>query len=408
MTGGEISRAGFGGYRISGRYPEHLAALELALESGCNLVDTAPNYGDGESERVIGKALSGSRREEIFLISKVGYAGEIDRIFFQRADGQEALKSSKRIDEGSLHCLHPRFIEFKVQSSLRNLRTDYLDAVLLHNPEYQLDSEFDEILAEAFATLDRLVGAGSIGQYGVSSNILPLQLDVTLDRLVKAAAQVGSDSKFGVIQFPFNLAEWDANEPQGGRPSLLVEAKVRGIMTVANRPLNARTDRGAIRLVSGCGEDAAEKSLLADFVLSLGDALREQGIDGEIGDLPSVASFRSAMETAVDPGALAKFFDLTFAPILAVAFPEQVPAGLIAQTHSVSAEVENYARKRMARLAFAFVRQPPIAGRIQGVAGDTLQAVACQAVLNAGLDHVLIGMRRPEYVKQFQHLFRRR
>jgi aryl-alcohol dehydrogenase-like predicted oxidoreductase len=405
MTGGEISRVGFGGYRISGRYPEHLAALELALEIGCNLVDTAPNYGDGESERLIGKVVSGSRRERTFLTSKVGYAGKIDGDFFQGRDGQDALRSSKRIDEDSLHCLHPRFIEFKVHSSLRNLRTDYLDAVLLHNPEYQLDSEFDDILAEAFATLDRLVGAGSIRCYGVSSNILPLQLDVTLDRLIEAAAQVGSDPKFGVIQFPFNLAEWDANELQGGQPSLLVHAKARGIVTVANRPLNARTDRGAIRLVSGREEDAAENTLLAEFILSLGDALKEQGIDGDIDDLPSVAKFKNAMETAVDPGALAKLFDLTFGPILDAAFPERVPAGVIAQTHSVSAQVQKYARQRMARLALAFVRQPKIAERVQGVRGDTLQAVACQAVLDAGLDHVLIGMRQPEYVRQFQHLF---
>jgi aryl-alcohol dehydrogenase-like predicted oxidoreductase len=405
MTRAKISRAGFGGYRISERHSEHLAALEFALEKGCSLFDTAPNYGDGESERLMGRAISGTQRSDIFVTSKVGYATKMDDDFFQGHSGQDALKSTKRIDQSSLHCLHPRFIEFKVHSSLRNLRVDYLDAVLLHNPEYQLDSEFDNVLGEAFASLDRLVTAGLLRCYGVSSNILPLQSKLTLDRLIEAAARVGSNSKFRMIQFPFNLAEWEANEPQGDQPSLLANAKAYGITTVANRPLNARTDRGAIRLFSGCEEDAAGNTFLADFILSLGELLKKQGIDGDISDLPSVEKFRSAMETAIDPAIVAKLFDLTFEPILSAAFPGRLPGSVIADMRSTSEKVRSYARRRMARAAHSFARQPDIARRARGVRGDTLQVVACQAVLDAGVDHVLIGMRRPEYVKQFQHLF---
>jgi aryl-alcohol dehydrogenase-like predicted oxidoreductase len=405
MTGGEISRAGFGGYRISEHQPAHLAALELALEKGCTLFDTAPNYGEGESERLIGRAISNSRRSEVFITSKVGYAGEIDGDFFRGSSGQDALQSIKRTDDDSLHCLHPGFIAFKVHSSLRNLRFDYLDAVLLHNPEYQLGVEFDDILSDAFAVLDRFVEAGLIRCYGVSSNVLPFQGDVTLDRLIEAADRIGTGSGFKIIQFPCNLAEWHANEAQGGRLSLLASAKAHGIRTVANRPLNARTDRGAIRLSSDIEKGTAEKNCLSDFIRLLDDQLGERGIDGKIGDLPSVAKFGGAMETAVDPAALARLFHLTFEPILKAVFPGRLPGSLAAELEATSERVGKYARQRMARAAGSFAQQPDIVKRTRGVRGDTLQAVACQAVLDAGIDHVLIGMRRPEYVMQFQHLF---
>ena len=405
MMKGEISRVGFGGYRISEHNVGHHAAIELALESGCNLFDTAPNYGDGEFERSIGKVIASSRRTETFVITKVGYAGKADGDFFGSCNGRNALKSTKRIDGESLHCLHPHFIEFKVHSSLRNLQTDYLDAVLVHNPEYQLDSEFGDILGEAFATLDGFVKRGIIGCYGVSSNILPQQNDLTLDCLIELATGVGSGSRFKIVQFPFNLAEWDANSPQGKQSSLLASARASGITTIANRPLNARTTRGAIRLFEDHERVTFGNAFLTDFLLLLGKVLSEQGIDGDINDLSSVAKFKRALEIAIDPQALGKLFNLTFDPILRAAFSERIPGDLIFAMRTTFEMVQTYTRQRMTRAALAFAQQPEIAERTKGVRGDTLQVVACQAILDAGANHVLVGMRQPKYVKQFQHLF---
>ena len=53
-TGLTVSALGFGAYRVDSRSPEHRRALEEALKSGCNLVDTSTNYADGESEGGIG------------------------------------------------------------------------------------------------------------------------------------------------------------------------------------------------------------------------------------------------------------------------------------------------------------------------------------------------------------------
>jgi aryl-alcohol dehydrogenase-like predicted oxidoreductase len=78
-TGLHVSQAGFGGYRISAGVAEHAAALQHALVSGINLIDTRPNYADGGSEELVGQLLahmvdSGElRRDAVVVVSKAGY-----------------------------------------------------------------------------------------------------------------------------------------------------------------------------------------------------------------------------------------------------------------------------------------------------------------------------------------------
>src|SRR5262245_55886847 len=75
----KVSRLGFGCYRVDAVTVEHAAALKLALRRGINLIDTSTNYGDGESEELVGRVLQASiaageiRREEIVVVSKIGY-----------------------------------------------------------------------------------------------------------------------------------------------------------------------------------------------------------------------------------------------------------------------------------------------------------------------------------------------
>ena len=72
-----VSLVGFGGYRIHPSVDEHSDALQYALDSGCNLIDTSTNYGDGASERLIGRILVGNKgrcaRRDFVIVSKVGY-----------------------------------------------------------------------------------------------------------------------------------------------------------------------------------------------------------------------------------------------------------------------------------------------------------------------------------------------
>jgi aryl-alcohol dehydrogenase-like predicted oxidoreductase len=112
----EASEIGFGSWQLGtsafwGEMSDHEAVslVHQALEQGCNLFDTAPNYADTNSERLLGEALKG-RREEVILVSKFGHVPGGDADF-----SEEWMWTS----------LH---------DSLQRLQTDHLDAFLLHSP----------------------------------------------------------------------------------------------------------------------------------------------------------------------------------------------------------------------------------------------------------------------------------
>ena len=78
-TGLVTSSLGFGSYRIDDQTSEHTAALGKALLGGVNLIDTSTNYTDGSSESCIGNVLAQQQREELIVVSKVGYVQGQDR-----------------------------------------------------------------------------------------------------------------------------------------------------------------------------------------------------------------------------------------------------------------------------------------------------------------------------------------
>ena len=121
------------------------ALLQLAAASGINLLDTAPAYG--ESEARIGRLLPGQRQDWI-LSTKVGEFFDGTRSHFDY--------SSKAI-------------EASVQQSLRRLRTDYLDIVLIHS-----NGSDEAIIAhtDALETLHRLKEKGVIRSLGMSVKTL--------------------------------------------------------------------------------------------------------------------------------------------------------------------------------------------------------------------------------------------
>ncbi|HER44399.1 MAG TPA: aldo/keto reductase [Candidatus Eisenbacteria bacterium] len=113
--------------------------VHAALDAGVNLFDTAPNYGGGESERLLGEALAG-RRGEVVLVSKFGH----------RVDGPKDF-SVERFDE-------------RLGASLERLKTDHLDVLLLHNPPVEIYEGTDPI----WERLEKAQRAGKIRHYGAS------------------------------------------------------------------------------------------------------------------------------------------------------------------------------------------------------------------------------------------------
>lgn len=157
-TGMTVSLLGLGtvkfGRNTGVRYPRPfelpddgtiVGLLDRARELGVNLIDTAPAYGEAEAR--LGQLLGG-RREDFLLVTKCG----------EHFDGRRSC-----FDFSAAHTTA------SVHASLRRLRTDRLDCVLLHS-----DGDDAALLADGAAldALERLKRAGSVRSYGISTKTL--------------------------------------------------------------------------------------------------------------------------------------------------------------------------------------------------------------------------------------------
>lgn len=141
---------------------ESLRAIDTALDAGVNFIDTAPGYGWGHAEEILGKALKG-RRDQVVLATKCGIWWEDDRgSFHYHLDGKDTYIS-----------LRPDTIQIEVENSLRRLGTDYIDLYQTHWPSKEPDRTPIE---DTMACLVKLKDAGKIRAIGVS-NVSQEQLE---------------------------------------------------------------------------------------------------------------------------------------------------------------------------------------------------------------------------------------
>jgi aryl-alcohol dehydrogenase-like predicted oxidoreductase len=154
-TGIRASRIGLGTWAIGGLEwggaddDESIATIQQALEFGITLIDTAPIYGNGHSEEVVGRALSG-RRDSAIVATKVGLEWD---------------------EHGVVHRNSSRTrIEKEIEDSLRRLQTDYIDIYQIHWPDLETPIE------DTARTMQRLLESGKIRAIGVS-NFSPEQMD---------------------------------------------------------------------------------------------------------------------------------------------------------------------------------------------------------------------------------------
>ena len=175
-TGLVVSEIGFGAWQLGNdddwEGMDERSALDLvaaACDRGVNLFDTAPNYAATGSERLLGKALVG-RRHDVVLVSKFGHPPTGPKDF--------AVE---------------RFVE-SLEASLRRLRTDYLDVLLLHNPPPEMYDGADPL----WEALARAREQGKIRHYGAS-------LDFAAE-IEACLANTGSE----VLEVLFNILHQDA------------------------------------------------------------------------------------------------------------------------------------------------------------------------------------------------------
>ncbi len=124
------------GWQLWGKVDDDqsIATIRAGLEAGINLIDTAPVYGDGHSEEVVGRALEGLKREDIVLATKCGrFTCETEKI------------------------------RQELETSLKRLKTDYIDLYQVHWPDDKVPFE------ETFGELENMRKQGKIRYIGVSN-----------------------------------------------------------------------------------------------------------------------------------------------------------------------------------------------------------------------------------------------
>jgi diketogulonate reductase-like aldo/keto reductase len=219
-----------------------IAALRRGLDQGATHLDTAEMYGDGRVEALVAEAIAG-RRDEVFLVSKV------------------LPENASRL--GTLRAC---------EASLRRLRTDHLDAYLLHWPG-------SHPLAETIEAFEELVRAGKIRAWGLSN--------FDEDELAEAVALAGAD-RIACNQVLYHLEE------RGVEHAVLPFCARHGIALVAYSPFGSgsfpgpRSRGGRVLAELAAARGATPRQLALAFLLRAPEVLV----------IPKAASEEHAAENA--------------------------------------------------------------------------------------------------------------
>jgi aryl-alcohol dehydrogenase-like predicted oxidoreductase len=157
-SGPELTTLGFGTWALAGPYrfgwgpvddDESVAAIRRAVEAGVTWVDTAPTYGDGHSEEVVGRALEPFRTgEEVLVFTKCGRPWRGGEVYYD---------------------LRPESIREECEASLRRLGVDRIDLYQFHWPDYATGTPVEE----SWGTMVELVDEGKVRWLGVCNFDLP-------------------------------------------------------------------------------------------------------------------------------------------------------------------------------------------------------------------------------------------
>lgn len=169
-TGMSVSEVGLGAWQLANQIDwgvddknEALEIVQKSLEAGCNFFDTAPGYGGGRSEELLGHGLK-SVRSDVILCTKFSHYTD---------DHQRDFDAKK--------------VRPVLEGSFRRLQTDYVDILLLHNPPRALMD--GNVSADLYTELEKLKTEGKIRAYGVSLD-WRVELENVLDTTKSQAAEV--------------------------------------------------------------------------------------------------------------------------------------------------------------------------------------------------------------------------
>jgi aryl-alcohol dehydrogenase-like predicted oxidoreductase len=160
-------------FQTSSKKNDPQGAIRAALDHGINLIDTAPMYGCGHSEELVGKAMQGLR-DKVVLATKCGlvwYKQEGEKFFDANEQGAAENDAEKQYEV--YINLRPAMIRHEIEESLRRLKTDRIDLYQTHWQDSTTKTE------DAMAELLRLFLASITGSCHPPINApgIPVQAD---------------------------------------------------------------------------------------------------------------------------------------------------------------------------------------------------------------------------------------
>ena len=185
-AGVEVSSLAIGTWAIGGaRYGEvtekdSVNAIHTMIDKGVNLIDTAPAYNCGESEKLVGRALKGGLREKVFISTKFGIGDGMDKAGVIPRDSSRAA------------CFK------ECEDSLRRLDVDYIDFYFVHWPDANTS------LAETMDAMLELKKQGKIRFIGVSNfdqTLIEECLKTTMIDVVQPPYSMVNESEKALMQW---------------------------------------------------------------------------------------------------------------------------------------------------------------------------------------------------------------
>lgn len=202
----EVSQLAVGTWAIGGQNygkvdkNEAICAIRRMIENGVNLIDTAPCYGNGTSEKIVGEVLKEIPREQVLISTKFGLIPDIYTHGYKK---DTSYKNAMR----------------EIQSSLMNLETDYIDFYFVHWPD--VNTPIDETMA----ALEEMKRKGYIRYVGVSN--------FTAEQIKEAEQYIQIDVQqplYSMVDRGFeDLMSWGYDRGIDSMP----KAKVKDILTYA-------------------------------------------------------------------------------------------------------------------------------------------------------------------------------
>lgn len=166
-SGIQISKMGLGTWAIGGGpawsgdldEQQSIDTILAAVQHGINLIDTAPGYNFGNSERIVGKALNQIERSKVILVTKCGIVWNRKGTAWNKVGDRQLYK-----------LLSPESVRLEVEESLERLGTDYIDLYMTHWPAVE---PFSTPIADTVAELNKLKQEGKIRAIGAANVTIP-------------------------------------------------------------------------------------------------------------------------------------------------------------------------------------------------------------------------------------------